>query len=237
MGEVTKWADVIANAMLFIDDVRLSQELAHDEAGYYRKMSSYLVAALPLLNKPPVLLKYLESGMVESDTYDLEWVSTEESTQEEVVLDTEIPGMDVFTCMVWMEGKDGNWGLEPYPGAMYDSETGKVTFPVQEDIGITYAIEFYKDGAFQKLTATQIRLLSLAIAVVWDARFDRTWLNMQMKIKDSYFNTINESNYIDKVDASTLQKYQMFQDELRKYEQDNAYLNAVSVTRRPRLLL
>lgn len=44
----TKWSEVISNhAMVAIDDVRLQEEAANDPAAFLRRMSLYMVNAIP----------------------------------------------------------------------------------------------------------------------------------------------------------------------------------------------
>ena len=67
----------------------------------------------------------------------------------------------------------------------------------------------------------------MAIAIVWDERFSRNWLSITQKIKDSSFDTVNESNYMREVQSRLVTNRQLLNDELRKYEQDLAYSNTV----------
>ena len=61
---MTTWADICAASMVYIDDVRLDEQLSISPALYYRRMSLFVSAALSELNKPPELLDYLNSGKV-----------------------------------------------------------------------------------------------------------------------------------------------------------------------------
>ena len=222
----TTWSEVITdNALVIIDDVRLQKELNTSPAQFFRKMSLYVEMAVPLLSKPPQLINYLAEGTVKPQFDDSEWISTVESVSaESTVVDTEKIGYDLCSvCVVSADGKS----FTPYDLATYDAETGEVTFPKQEKEGIEYVMDFYKDGEFNDLTPTMRRLFALAIAYVWDERFTRNWLNMQMKIKDSSFDTVNESNYIDKTNERMKTNKAMLEAELRKYEQDVAYVNTV----------
>ena len=112
--------------------------------------------------------------------------------------------------------------LLPYD-AEYNSETGIVTFPIQPEAGIRYAIDLYTDGEFPDLTVRQNELFAYAVAVVWDTRFERNFLNLQAKIHDSAFNVVNEANYADKISQRLMRNEQLFRDKLNKYEQDCAY--------------
>lgn len=222
----TAWADIVAAAMVQIDDVRLQDQLSTSPAQFYRRMAAWIKQAMPLLNRPPQLLAYLQRDMVAPEYADAEWTSTAESMTAETTLNTGAIGYDLFSVVQVIEQDQGVVTYAPYAGAQYDPETGDVTFPVQSAEGISYVLDFYTDGTFQDLTDTQIRLFALAVAVVWDERFTRNYLNLQPKIHDSSFSTVNEATYTEKVSKRLHDNRIMFNDELRAYEQLCAYARA-----------
>ena len=59
---MTTWADIIASAMVLIDDVRLEEQLAVSPAQLYRRMVGWINLAYTKLSKPPELLAYLKGG-------------------------------------------------------------------------------------------------------------------------------------------------------------------------------
>lgn len=221
----TAWSDVITAAMQIINDDRWQEQLDINPAQFFRAKSDTLAFALPLLNSPPELLTYLESDIVEPTFASGEWESTEESLTGETQVDTGYTGYDLFSCVI--RAGDGTEWL-PYPGAVYDAETGVVTFPQQPESGIVYEYDFYTDGTLPNLSRTQKRLLALAIAVVWDEHFERNFLDITPKIHDSSFSTVNEANYMEKSNRRLHDNRQAFNDELHKYEQMCAYLNAMN---------
>lgn len=231
---MTTIADVISQAMIYIDDVRLNEELAVNHALFYRRMSSYIDAALPLLSRPPELYKFVINGFLSPEFTDYKWTSTQSSTSSSVEVPTEAIGYDL--CSIVQYSEDGTY-TTPYEDATYDSETGIITFPIQIRQGIEYDINFYTDGGFDpELTPAIKRLMALAVAVIWNERFTNNWLNLQPKIKDASFSTVNESNYMDKLTIRNEEMRQAFNDELRKYEQDNAFENLVPKAYRYRSL-
>lgn len=221
----TQIADIIQKAMVVIDDVRLTQQLAQNPALFYRRMSGYVDLAVPMLSSPPELYTYVTGELVEPQFADAVWVSTEESTEEETIYVTDFTGYDI--CCVSVRSADGKQ-LTPYTEAAYDEQTGTITFPQQTEEGIVYDIDFYKDGSVAELTPQMLRLFALAVAVMWNERLDNNWLNIQPKIKDSSFETINESNYIDKMTYRAKEKRLEFTDELKKFEQTAMYQKTVN---------
>lgn len=235
----TKWAEIVSNyAMLLIDDIRLQDEAAENPAAFLRKMSIYVSYAIPLLCEPPELLPYLEDGLVEPVYDDYSWTSTQDSTEQETVVHTGLTGFGLFSCVIRTVDAAQNVSYTPYTAAAYDPETGDVTFPVQSAEGIDYSLDFYTDGSFaQELSRSIKNLLGLAVAVGWDERFNNTWLNIQSKIRDKSFETINESNYIRATSERHGEKYQEFSSALKKYAQNCAYNNVVPISGRMRSIL
>lgn len=221
---MTQISEIIQKAMVIIDDVRLTQQLAQNPAQFYRRMCEYVELALPMLSSPPELYRYITDNYEQSEFADSLWVSTAESLTQETVIETGKTGYDL--CCVSVFSTDGK-SVAPYNGAEYDAETGTVTFPIQSEESITYDMDFYKDGSVAELTPQMMRLFALAVAVMWNERLDNNWLNIQPKIQDSSFKTINESNYIDKMTARSKEKRLEFTDELKKFEQTIAYEKAV----------
>lgn len=223
----TPWGKVITNSMQYVNDERWEEQLSVNPAQFFRAKSDTLKAAIPLLNSPPELLEWLTRDLVEPTYTDYAWESTADSTESAYTeIDTGAIGYELVSCVVRLNG-----GTEflPYTDFEYDSESGVVTFPKQEKAGIEYELDFYTDGTFfRDLTLSQIRLLGLAIAVVWDEHFSADWLNLQPKIHDASFETVNEANYADKSNKRKLDNRQSFNDELKKYEQICAYQNLVS---------
>lgn len=217
---MTGWSEIITAAKLLIDDVRWQKEVEISAARFFRAKSEYVKMALPRLNRPPGLMDYVKTGMSEPQYDSASWTSTEQSTTEEVTVELGTPGYELCTVCLRTNG-----GLveTPYSEFSYDEGSGSITFNVQPQAGLEYEIDFYTDGEVNTLSETQMRLFALAVAVVWDERMDRTWLNLQPKIKDASFETVNEANWAEKFSQRLLRNEQSFSDELRKYEQDCAF--------------
>ena len=217
----TTFSEIVKTATVIIDDVRDREQLSLNPAVFYRRYSGYIEAAMPLLSRPPELYATLRDSITYSQFDDSSWTSTEASTEAQATVETGKTGFDL--CSIITVSEDGY--AEPYTDFTYDSETGNITFGIQTGAGIIYEIDFYKDGYFSHdLTPAQIRLFALAISVVWNERFENDWLNIQPKIKDNSFKSAAEPGFIGKVTERQLQYRQRFSDELRKYEQDIAYM-------------
>lgn len=225
----TKWSEIVTNyAMTNIDDVRLQEDAANDPAAFLRRMSLYMENAIPLFSLPVQMREYLRDGLVMPLYGDVYWDSTAESLQKETVVETGMVGYELFSCAAVEQDVTGGMIVTPYSGAVYDPETGRVTFPQQEAAGIRYSLDFYTDGEFgHDLTLEQKRILGLCVASVWDERFFRNWLNDQVKIKDASFDTVNEGTYMREGAAKHEKNRARLMDEMHKYEQDCTHLNVV----------
>lgn len=217
---MTGWSEIISAAKLLIDDVRWQKELEISAAQFFRAKSDFVKMALPRLNRPPGLLDYLQENLSDPEYDSAQWESTEASTEIETVVSLGMAGYEL--CTVSQRTQGGLYSV-PYTDFTYDAESGSVTFGIQPESGLEYEIDFYTDGSVNDLSPTQMRLFALAIAVTWDERFDRTWLNMQPKIKDQSFETVNEANWTEKVSQRLVRNEQALSDELNKYEQDCAF--------------
>lgn len=226
---MTTWADIVTAAMVYIDDVRLSDQLSISPALFYRRMSLFVSSAFPMLKKPPELLDYLTKSVVYPVYDDFTWVSTEASTSSETAVETGKTGYDICSCVSVEETDDGRTLQTPY-AVTYDKETGIVTFPVQPADGIAYELDFYTDGSFADLSESQMRLFALAVRMVWEERFYSNWLNRQPKIGDSSFTTVNEANYTEKSSQALQRTRQAFWDALNAYEQLCTYKRAIPPT-------
>lgn len=220
---MTGWSQVIAKAKVLIDDVRWDRELAVDPARFYRAKSDYVLLALPLLNRPPNLQAAIKNGMT-LPQYDSYSYSLAEDISGNLTIETGMTGYEIASVVI--RGADGI-SETPVTAFVYDAESGNVKAEITASAGQSVEIDFYTDGQFADLSDTQMRLFALAVAVVWDERFDNNWLNMQQKIHDSSFSTANEGNYAEKISQRRERNRAAFTEELKQYEQNVAYLSRV----------
>ena len=137
----TTWADVVAAALVQIDDVRLEEQMAVSPAQFYRRMSAIIQQAIPLLAKPPELLTYMTQNTVNPTYDDYEWTSDAASTLASTVIETGKIGYDLCSITQRSQKPNGTISLLPYSGATYDPETGNVTMPQQTSSGIIGTLE------------------------------------------------------------------------------------------------
>lgn len=220
---MTGWSQVIAKAKVLIDDVRWDRELAVDPARFYRAKSDYVLLALPMLNRPPNLQAAIKNGMT-LPQYDSYSYPVTEDISGNLTIETGMTGYEIASVVI--RGADGI-SETPVTAFVYDAESGNVKAEITASAGQSVEIDFYTDGQFADLSDTQMRLFALAVAVVWDERFDNNWLNMQQKIHDSSFSTANEGNYAEKISQRRERNRAAFTEELKQYEQNVAYLSRV----------
>jgi len=230
----TLWSEVITNyAMVVIDDEKMREKLAVSPALFFRELSLWVQTALPLCARPPELQVYLSDGLKVPSYAAAEWESTQDSTVTETVVETGKTGFSLCSCVIAQPTVGCDVTFIPYRNFTYDPETGDVKFPQQDNAGTEYRLDFYTDGEFlHELTQTQKRLLGMAIAVTWDNRFNRNWLNMQPKPHDKNFEVVNENSTTKEANSRYLKNLAAFNQELAKYEQDCAYMHAVNPYRR-----
>lgn len=221
---MTTVSEVIGQAMIIIDDIRMQQELAVSPAQFYRTFYQYLEAAMTQVTKPPELYEYITQNYHAPTYADYTWVSTAESTSSVTQIATGMPEYELVSCTII--SADGT-RKTPYSDFTYDAATGDIVMPAQAADNIEYTFDFYTDGYFDNLTARMERLLAEAFAIIWDERFQRNWLNMTPKLQDSSFSVVNEANYMSKLTERMVANRLRFSDELRNYEQDFAYRNTV----------
>ena len=230
----TPWSEIITDyAMVVIGDTRMREDLATNPALFFRRMAGWMQMSIPMLKSPPELLVYLTQGLIPPEFSDFSWQSTQESTVTETSVETGKTGFELCSCVQVIRQRNGDAVYAPYTDFTYNAETGVVTFPQQDNAGTEYSLDFYTDGQFaHELTMKQKRLLAMAIAVNWDNRFNREWLNIQPKIHDRSFNPPNENTTMKESTARYEKNAQLFYAELRGYEQECAYMRTVNPARR-----
>lgn len=225
----TSFIDIISNhAMLEIADPRLQKDMATSPARFFRKMSFYLLNAIPRFNRPPEAREWLSFTAPTYSDYD--YVVPDNYTGDtDLVIQTGETGFEIASVIRIAPDGFGAYEYTPLPSATYDKETGDVTIPASTvSAGEQLAIDLYTDGLFDRELGWQIkRILGLLVQIVWENRFINDFLLQQPKIKDKSFDVGNEANHMR---ASTERLHflnDQVNQELKAFEQSFAYQNVV----------
>lgn len=224
----TTFMDIICNhAMIEIDDVRLQNELSINPSRFFRKMSFYLINAIPRFSRPPEVRKILNPYI--NATYDdFDYIIPGNYDGGEITIETGIAEYEMASAVIISEDGYGEYQYIPIQ-ITYDSETGNVVIAEnQVQAGSRIAIDFYTDGYFRYSLSEEIkRILGLLVQIVWENRFINDFLLQQPKIKDKSFDIGNESNHM----RASSERYRMLNEqvnqEMRQLENNCAYYKTV----------
>lgn len=225
----TTFEQLECQAMTYIkNDLSLDWDLKNRLPVFYRRMWNYMQAAIPLFNKPPVMMTRLRK-MTEPEYSDVLFTVSEVAEDGTVTVETEITEMDLCSAGIVTEDEFGNPQYLPLTVDSYDAETGTVIISGAVAEGDEVDIDFYKSGSFDiELNATECDILAFCIYDVWEHRFDNNALERASKIRDANFTTISEASQTNAgTDRQREVDSQLF-DKLRMYEQTAAYLKTVA---------
>ena len=225
----TTFEQLECQAMTYIkNDLSLDWDLKNRLPVFYRRMWNYMQAAIPLFNKPPVMLTRLHA-YTEPQYSDVLMAVSEVSESGTVTIETGITEMDICSAGIVTEDEFGNPQYLPLTVDSYDAETGTVVISGTISIGDEVDIDFYKSGEFTaELNPTECDILAFCIYDVWEHRFDNNALERASKIRDANFTTISEASQTNAgTDRQREVDSQLF-DKLRMYEQTAVYLKTVA---------
>lgn len=225
----TTFEQLECQAMTYIkNDLSLDWDLKNRLPVFYRRMWNYMLAAIPLFNKPPVMLTRLHA-YTEPQYSDVLMAVSEVSDDGTVTIETGITEMDICSAGIVTEDEFGNPQYLPLTVDSYDAETGTVVISGTISIGDEVDIDFYKSGEFTaELNPTECDILAFCIYDVWEHRFDNNALERASKIRDANFTTISEASQTNAgTDRQREVDSQLF-DKLRMYEQTAVYLKTVA---------
>lgn len=224
----TTFEDVICNhAMVEIADERLQEDLQTSPARFFRKMSLFVVNAVPRFNRPPEAREWLKFTAPSYD--DFEYTVPADYTDGDLTIETGATGYGMASAIITQEDGYGAYIQTPVPIQEYDPETGNVTIADGSVTGgDAISIDFYTDGVFDRELGWDMKdILGLLIQYVWEFRFANDFLLQQPKIKDKSFDVGNEANHM----RSTTERMRMLQERisqrLKSFEQNIAYRNVV----------
>lgn len=225
----TTFEQIECAAMTYIkNDLSLDWDLKNRLPVFYRRMWNYMLAAIPLFNKPPTMLARLHS-YTEPQYSDVLYSVTEDPANGTITVATGITGMDICSAGIVSDDEFGNPQYLPLTVDSYDAEIGTVVISGGISIGDEIDIDFYASGSFEAdLNATECDILAFCIYDVWEHRFDNNALERASKIRDANFTTISEASQTNAgTDRQTAVDRQLF-DKLRMYEQNLAYMKTVA---------
>ncbi len=211
---ITDWA------LAEINDVRLDEQRKQNPALLLRRMWLYVKNGIPYFSNPPGMRERLRYTAPEFDAF--EWTAM--ASAEESVAGTGLCGFDLMSASKIWRGSDGEVLSCRYDAAVYDAQTGNVTFPAGIADGTRFSMDFYRDGSFaQELAPEELRILGKCAALVWYERFAGDFLNMQPKIQDKSFSVGSESGHINAMTARVREYRSALNDEIQRYAQDREY--------------
>jgi hypothetical protein len=222
----TTFSEIITDfAMVQIDDERLQELLIENPARFFRKMSLYMINAIPRFTHPPEARIWLRftAPTFDDTTYT---VTGEEGGQATV--NTEITGYSLVSAAYTMDDGYGGMMDVPVPVLANDPETGEVTLEISAEIppDTPIMLDFYTDGLFDRELDYRVkRILGLCVQLEWEMRFVNAFLIQTPMIKDKSFDVGSEAN----ITRANTERIRMLtdnlNDEMRKFAQDVAYVD------------
>lgn len=227
-GSKTTFIDIICNhAMLEIADVRLQTEMGISPAQFFRKMSLYVINAVPRFNRPPEAREWLKFTAPNYD--DMEYIVPLTYSDGDLTINTESVGYEIVSVVKKQEDGYGGYEYIPVQSAAYNPETGIITIPEGYASGAdVLEIDFYTDGTFDRELGYDMKdILGLLIQYAWEFRFANDYLLQQPKIKDKSFDVGNEANHMRAATERMRMLQERINQRLKSFEQSIAYRNIV----------
>ena len=224
----TTFEQIECAAMTYIkNDLSLDWDLKNRLPVFYRRMWNYMQAAIPLFNKPPIMMSRLHNYS-EPEYSDVLFTVEDEPQNGTVTVESSVLDMDICSAGIVLNDDLGNPQYLPLTVDSYNAETGTVVISGSISLGNTIDIDFYKSGSFNiDLNPTEIDILAFCIYDVWEHRFDNNALERASKVRDASFTTISEASQTAAGTArQTAVDSQLF-DKMRMYEQNAAYMKTV----------
>jgi len=222
----TTFIDVICNhAMVEIADERLQNDMAVSPARFFRKMSLFVINAVPRFNRPPEAREWLKFTAPSYD--DFEYIVPTDYESGALTIETGVTGYGMASVIKITEDGYGGYEHIAIPGAIYDEETGNVTIPDGNvNSGDALYIDFYTDGLFDRELGWDMKdILGLLIQYAWEFRFANDFLLQQQKIKDKSFDVGNEANHMRSANERMKFLQEQINQKLRAFEQNVEYRN------------
>lgn len=230
----TTFEEIECLAMTYIkNDLSLDWDLKNRLPVFYRRMWNYMEHALPLFNKPPVMISRLRNYTAPTWS-DVLFTVESELTDGTVTVHTELTGFEIVSAGIVGEDAAGDPIYMPLTVVSYDSETGDIVLSGDAaagttiDLGDTIDIDFYTSGSLDAtLNDTEKGILAFCIYDVWEHRFDNNALERSSKIRDANFTTISEASQTNAGTSRQKEVDAQLFDKLRMYEMNAAYMKTV----------
>jgi len=223
----TAFEEIECAAMTYIkNDLSLDWDMKNRLPVFYRRMWNYMEAAIPLFNRPPMMIYRL--AQYTAPDYSDVLLSVEEEPVDGTITVSGLPDFDICSAGKIPSDQLGNPQYVPLTVVSYDAETGVVVISGQIAVGDAIDIDFYTSGSFDdELNATEKSILAFCIYDVWEHRFDNNALERASKVRDANFTTISEASQTTAGSARQELVDEQLYDKLRMYEQNEAYLRVV----------
>lgn len=225
----TTFEQIECQALTYIkNDLSLEWDLKNRLPVFYRRMWNYMISAIPLFNRPPVMLSRLHS-YTEPEYSDALFKVESEPVDGTITANTGITGMDICSAGIVASDEFGDPTYMPLTVESYNAETGDVVISGAIAEGDEIDIDFYKSGFFaEDLNPTECDILAFCIYDVWEHRFDNNALERASKIRDANFTTISEASQTNAGTERQREVDSQLFDRLRMYEQNAAYMSTVA---------
>lgn len=220
----TSFEKIETRAMMYIkNDISLDYDLANRLPLFYNRMKSYLLAGKAYFNKPPEMQKKLHSYT--DSAFDEYFYTPETDQTAPVSIESEILGQNLCSVGIVEEDAYGVPQYIPLELTSYDAETGTVVVNSDIKANSNVVIDFYTSGEFtEELSDEQIEILAYCTYVAWESRFINNVIERVAKIRDTGFTPISEASQMDANTSRIKFAQDTLQDWLRRYEQNEKYV-------------
>ena len=225
----TTFEEIECLAMTYIkNDLSLDWDLKNRLPVFYRRMFNYMEAALPLFNKPPVMISRLRNYTAPMWS-DVIFTVEDEPLDGTVTVNTGLTGFELVSAGIVTEDAVGDPVYVPLTVDSYDAETGTVVISGNVGLGDAIDIDLYTSGSLDiTLNDTEKGILAFCIYDVWEHRFDNNALERASKIRDANFTTISEASQTNAGTSRQKEVDSQLFDKLRMYELNATYMKTVA---------
>lgn len=222
----------------YVDDIRTQELLFTNPALYARKMSQYLIPAIPLFSIPAEMQDYLIGDKNNPKFFEPVYenkrftVTGEQTAPFTLNLGAEYQNYELFSANILTLSGNGGVITTPTNICTYDSATGVILINASEENPVldntTFDFDFYTDGWFEEDLSPQImNILGMCFQCVWQDRFNTDWLSNVAKVEDKSFFEQNRANKMNADTARLNQLRQKLAGEMRRYEQNLYYKKTI----------